>query len=95
MEELLKYTCLWMWGNNLTLKFPTLVMDDFIALIFHDHVMHDHTSSHDLPHHLCALYPREWQTIAHLDWSTPNAPSTSFLHAYHLLANLLVFSSIG
>jgi hypothetical protein len=28
-----------------------LVMDAFIALILDDHVMHDDTSSHDLPHH--------------------------------------------
>jgi hypothetical protein len=53
MEELLKYCCSWMWGNQLTLKFPPLVMDAIIAFILDDHVMHDHASSYDLPHRLC------------------------------------------
>jgi hypothetical protein len=47
-----------MWGNQLTLELPPLVMDVFIALILNDHVMYDHASSHDLPHHLCAPCPR-------------------------------------
>jgi hypothetical protein len=32
-------------------------MDVFIALILDDQVMHDHASSHDLSHHLCAPCP--------------------------------------
>jgi hypothetical protein len=35
-----------------------LIINAFIALILDDHVMHDHTSSHDLPHHLYAPCPR-------------------------------------
>jgi hypothetical protein len=45
------------WGIQLTLKFSPLIMDAFIAHILDDQVMHDHTSSHDLPHHLYAPCP--------------------------------------
>jgi hypothetical protein len=78
-----------MWGNNLTLKFPSLVLHDFIALILHDQAV---TTSHIT----FVLYIfAGWQTIAHLDWSTPNACSTSFLHAYCRFTNLLFFSFLG
>jgi hypothetical protein len=43
-----------MRGNQLILKFAPLVMEAFITLILNDHVVHDHTSSHHLAHHLCA-----------------------------------------
>ena len=35
--------------NQLTLKLPCLIMHALVALILHDHVVHDHTSSHHLP----------------------------------------------
>jgi hypothetical protein len=61
-------------------------MDTFIALILDDHVVHDHISSHHLPHHLCALCPTR----------VLNNSSSRLEHTkctlYILLACLLSFS---
>jgi hypothetical protein len=42
MEELLKYSYLSMWLNQLTLNLPSLVMEIFITLMINDHVVHDY-----------------------------------------------------
>ena len=35
--------------NQLTLKLSCMIMHALVAFILHDHVVHDHTSSHHLP----------------------------------------------
>ena len=35
--------------NILTLKLKALIVQTFRALVFYDHIVHDHTSSHYLP----------------------------------------------
>jgi hypothetical protein len=58
MEKILKGCWSWIWSNQLTLKIPPLIIDTIITLLLNDHVMHDHTRSHDLPHLLNALLLR-------------------------------------
>ena len=41
--------------NILTLKLKALIVQTFRALVFYDHIVHDHTSSHHLPQFLRAL----------------------------------------
>ena len=40
--------------NILTLKLKPLIVQRFRALVFYDHIVHDHTSSHHLPQFLRA-----------------------------------------
>jgi hypothetical protein len=54
MEKILKGCRSRVWSNQLTLKISPLIIDTIITLFLNDHVMHDHTSNHDLPHLLNA-----------------------------------------
>ena len=40
--------------NILTLKLKPLIVQTFRSLVFYDHIVHDHTSSHHLPQFLRA-----------------------------------------
>jgi hypothetical protein len=50
IEKFLKRSRYRVCSNLLTLKIPPLIIDTIITLLINDHVVHDHTSSHDLPH---------------------------------------------
>jgi hypothetical protein len=52
MHELFPRCYPWHWLNQLTLKIPALVIDVLILLVLNGHVVHDHTSSHHIPHSL-------------------------------------------
>ena len=55
LGELFKYCRYSMLRHNiLTLKLKALIVQTFQALVFYDHIMHDHTSSHHLPQFLRA-----------------------------------------
>jgi hypothetical protein len=66
MKKFLKRRRYRVWSNQLTLKILPLIIDAIITLFFNDHVMHDHTSSHDLPHML---------NTPCLSWVTNNGPT--------------------
>jgi hypothetical protein len=85
MEKILKGCRSRVWSNQLTLKIPPLIIDTIIMVLLNNHVMHDHTSSHDLPHLLNASL---------LSWVPNNGPmrlkNTKFsLHIF--LERLLIF----
>jgi hypothetical protein len=42
------------WLSQLTLKILALIIDDVVSLVLNVHVVHDHTSSHHIPHSLWA-----------------------------------------
>jgi hypothetical protein len=42
------------WLSQFTLKISALVIDVVVPFILNDHVVHDHTSSHHIPHPLWA-----------------------------------------
>jgi hypothetical protein len=50
MEKFLKRSRYRVCINQLTLKILPLIIDTIITLLLNDHVVHDHISSHDLPH---------------------------------------------
>jgi hypothetical protein len=66
MKKFLKRRRYKVWSNQLTLKISPLIVDAIITLLFNDHVVHDHTSSHDLPHLLNTPY---------LSWVTNKGPT--------------------
>jgi hypothetical protein len=85
MKKFLKRIRYRVWSNLLTLKIPPLIIDAIITLLFNDHVVHDHTSSHDLPHLL---------NTTCLSWVMNNSPTRlkntkCLLHIF--LARLLFF----
>ena len=50
LDELFKHCHSSMLRHNiLTLKLKPLIVQTLWALIFYDHIVHDHTSSHHLP----------------------------------------------
>ena len=66
--------------NSITHVFKSHTMTEFITLVLHHHVLHDHTNCHHLPQHVWIQYffasPR---TTAKRALSTLNALSTSIL----------------
>jgi hypothetical protein len=52
MHELFLRCYPWYWLSQLTLKIPALIIDIIIPLVLNDHIVHDHTSSHHISHHL-------------------------------------------
>jgi hypothetical protein len=67
MHELLPRCHPYRWLSQLTLKILALVIDVVISLVLNDHIVHDHTSSHHIPHPLWAQSSSRYRTIAHID----------------------------